>query len=331
MTDAKESSNSIFSFLQGQVPAPQKLTIRSTDVVTKHGPIVHAINGNGYPTLLVPVETNRDNSIEWENKFVSFGYRTLTVEGKPQAFLALQCLTDRVLSQFGLLADDILDAVGANPAEADLLTRQTMGRWKELLRDAKPRLLGEAQLSGLYGELLFLDQLAFHHGAWVLRSWTGPLGNRHDFEFANASFEVKTTTSSNTMVVVFHGSRQLEATSGLPLYVSAYQVERTPQGESIQTVLQRLYDSGLDRLQMLRLLEKVGYFESDSEYYASHRFLALASKTLAVDNAFPRITHETMPMPGMLDGISALQYSVDLGPLQAFDACLEELTEAAEL
>ncbi|MEC5191729.1 MULTISPECIES: PD-(D/E)XK motif protein [unclassified Arthrobacter] len=331
MMDAKESSNSIFSFLQGQVPAPHKLTVRNTDVLTEHGPVVHAIDGNGHPTLLVPVASQPENSIDWQNKLVTFGYRTITVAGKQQAFLALQCLAERVRSQFSLLADDIMDAVAADPGKADRLTRQTVDRWKELLRDDKPRLLGQSQLSGLYGELLFLEQLAFHHGPWALRSWTGPQGNRHDFEFENASFEVKTTMSNNNMIVGFHGARQLEATDGLPLYVAAYQIERTPQGDSIPTVLERLYDSGIDRLDMLRLLEKVGYFESDSGHYAAHRFLALSSKTLAVGSDFPRITRETMPMPGMLDGISALQYSVDLGPLAAVDIPLEELKEAMSL
>lgn len=331
MMDAKESSSAIFSFLQGQVLAPQKLTVRNTDVQTAHGPVVHAIDGNGHPTLLVPVASHPENSIDWQNKLITFGYRTITVAGRPQSFLALQCLAERVRPQFSLLADDILDAVAANPSGADLLTRQTVERWKELLRDDRPRLLGQSQLSGLYGELLFLEQLTFHHGPWVLRSWTGPQGNRHDFEFENASVEVKTTLNNNNMVVAFHGARQLQATSGQPLYVCAYQIENTPQGESIPTVLERLYDAGIDRLDMLRMLEKVGYFESDSGHYAAHRFSVLLTKTLAVDNAFPRITHETMPAPGMLDGISALQYSVDLGPLDAVDVALEELKEAASL
>lgn len=298
---------------------------------TGDGPVVHAVDGNGHPTLLVPVASHPENSIDWQNKLVTFGYRTFNVAGKMQSFLALQCLAERVRPQFGLLADDILDAVAADPSRADLLTRQTVERWKELLRDERARLLGQSQLSGLYGELLFLEQLAFHHGPWVLRSWTGPQGNRHDFEFKNASFEVKTTLNNNEMVVAFHGARQLEGTKGRPLFVTAYQIESTPQGESIPTVLERLYDSGIDRLDMLRKLEKVGYFESDSGHYAAHRFSVLLTKTLAVDNDFPRITHDTMPTPGVLDRISALQYSVDLGPLDAVVLALEELAEATSL
>lgn len=331
MIEDKESSSSIFSFLQGQTPAPHKLTVRSTDVRTPHGPVVHAVDGNGHPTLLVPVAPHPDDSVDWQNKLVTFGHRTIAVDGKPQSFLALQCLAERVRPQFCLLADDILNAVSADPSRTDLRTRQTVERWKELLRDDRARLLGQSQLSGLYGELLFLEQLAFHHGRWVLGSWTGPQGNRHDFEFQNASFEVKTTLNNNKMVVTFHGARQLETTNGRPLFVAAYQIESTPQGESIPTVLERLYDSGIDRLDMLRMLEKVGYSESDAGHYAARRFSVLRTKTLAVDDAFPRITHETMPANGMLDRIFSLEYAVDLGPLDAVEVAIEDLAEATPL
>jgi hypothetical protein len=330
MTELKESSSSIFSFLRGQVPAPRKLTVRNTEVSTLQGYVVHAIDGNGYPTLLVPVPSHAEDSIDWQNRSVSFGYRRLSVGGKQQSFLALQCLSDRVFPQFSLLADDILDALAEKPNEADSITRHTVSRWKEMLQDTKPRLLSEAQLAGLYGELLFLEQLAFHHGTWVTRAWTGPQGNRHDFEFGNASVEVKTTTNHNNMIVSFHGVRQLETTAEQPLYVVAYQVEPTPQGESIPTLLQRIFEAGIDRLEMLKLLEKVGYFESDAGHYAAHRFLALTAKTLAVDMEFPRITHETLPIPGILDRITAIQYSVDLGSIGEAEFPLELLQEATE-
>lgn len=330
MTQLKESSSSIFTYLRGQVPAPHKLTVRGTEVATPQGNVVHAIDGNGYPTLLIPVPSPAENSIDWQNRSVSFGYRNLPVAGKQQSFLALQCLSERVFPQFSLLADDILDAVAEKPNDADQVTRQTVGRWKEMLQDTKQRLLGEAQLAGLYGELLFLEQLAFHHGPWVIRAWTGPQGNRHDFEFANASFEVKTTTNHNNMVVAFHGVRQLETTADLPLFVIAYQVESAPQGESVPTLLQRIFEAGIDRLELLKLLEKVGYFEADSGHYSAYRFSALSAKTFAVNEDFPRITHETLSAPGILDRITAIQYSVDLGPIADTEFPLEQLQEAVE-
>lgn len=330
MKEEQEPSNVIFEFLQGQAPEANKLTVRSTGTVTPYGEVAHAIDGHGNFTLLVPVSASDEQGIDWQNRLVSFGYRTIKVQGTPHTFLALQCLSDRVRTQFCLLADDILDAVSMNPEQADKVTRDTVGRWRDLLRDDRLLLLSGSQLAGLYGELLFLEELVFHHGDRALSAWTGPTGNRHDFEFANASFEVKTAVQNNGMVVAFHGVRQLQSSEGHPLYVVVYQVERTPQGETIPGVLQRLYNSGISRLKLLSLLETVGYFEADAGHYASDRFRVLAMKTIAVGPTFPRITYETISVPAILDGIVALEYSVDLGPFEPVDVSIEDLKEAGK-
>lgn len=322
MTDeleSEESSGSIFGYLQGQVPAVNKLTIRNTEIVTPHGSPVHAIDGNGSPMLLVPVGGGSKNALDWQNKAITFGYRVLKSSESDETFLALQCISPKLLPQFSMMVDDVLDSIRKRPEDADIATRQTVERWRELLRDHKGPLLSASQLAGLYGELTFLQQLAGEHAASALSAWTGPQGNRHDFEFANASVEVKATTNHNNMVVSFHGSRQLEKTEQSPLYVSAYQIESTPTGQPISALLQRLYDTGLSRLDLLGRLQRLGYFEADSEHYAEHRFQVLSTKVFEVDNDFPRITHDTLVDPLMLDMISGLQYSVDLGHLPAVD------------
>lgn len=330
MKEEREPSNAIFDFLQGQAREANKLTVRNTGTATPYGEVAHAVDGHGNFTLLVPVRSSDEQGIDWQNRLVSFGYRTIKVQGTPHTFLALQCLSDRVRTQFSLLADDILDAVSMNPEQADRVTRDTVGRWKDLLRDDRFRLLSGSQLAGLYGELLFLEELVFHHGDRALQAWVGPMGNRHDFEFANASFEVKTAVQNNGMVVTFHGIRQLQATEDNPLYIVAYQVERIPQGETIPGVLQRLYGAGVNRLKLLSLLEAVGYFEADAGHYASDRFRVLAAKTIAVGPTFPRITYETISSSAILDGIVALEYSVDISPFQPVDVSIEDLKEAGK-
>lgn len=330
MTSSQESSTSIFAYLQSQLPAVAKLTVRPTDIVTIDGAVAHAVDGNGFPTLLVPVPMDTDTNMDWYNKSVTFRYRKLTVKGAETLFLALECKSDRLLTQFGLLVDDVLSSVKENPDDANIVTRMVVDRWREMLKDTKQPLLSESQLVGLYGELLFLEQLSFHHGAQSLDAWTGPQGNRHDFELGNASFEVKTTTNHNNLIVTFHGVRQLESTNALPLYVVAHQIELIPGAESIPELLQRLYDSGIDRLELLRKLAEVGYYETEAGHYSAYTFSGLATKTFLVDAEFPRITHETLTHGGFLEKISALQYSVDLGHLAETLVSLEDLEMTGE-
>lgn len=325
MTAEHEASLSIFALLHSHLPAAKSMNVRPTEVVTPNGPVVHAIDTEGFATLLVPVPADTDTYVDWQNRSITFGYRTIVIDGIESLFLALQCKVERLLRPFALLVDDILDSVAAFPSDANTIARKTVDRWREMFRENRQPLLSESQLSGLYGELVFLERLASHHGALSLDSWTGPQGNRHDFELDNASFEVKTTTNHNNMVVAFHGIRQLESTNARPLYVVAHQIERLPQGESLPNLLARIYDSGLDRFELLRKLAEVGYHEIDAVHYNSAKFSILTNKTFLVDENFPRITYETVGSGTFLDKISALQYSVDLGQLKETQMDLQTL------
>ncbi|MGP9502349.1 PD-(D/E)XK motif protein [Specibacter sp. AOP5-B1-6] len=324
MTEHNEASSSIFEYLTAAAAA-KKLTARPTTASTPLGEVVHAIDAQGFPSLMVPVAETERKGIDWQNKIITFGYRQMRIAGKDRTFLVLQCTSSRLLPQFSLLADDVLEAVSRNPNEADRATRNTLERWKEMLRDTQSKLLGEEKLVGIYGELLFLEQLTMHHGIDALSAWTGPQGMRHDFELANASFEVKTTTNHNSLTVTFHGSKQLEPTDHLPLFVVVYQIEKSVNGVSVPALLQRLYDRGLDRLEILRQVGLLGYAEEDSGHYSDKRFTELTHKALKVTQDFPQLTSYTVP-PSILDQIGSLNYSVDLGPLPASDIALEELT-----
>lgn len=324
MSFETEPSSSIYSLLQSQLSVKNKLIVRKTHMETFHGPIYHAIDGSGHPTLLIPLGGESMPSIEWENKLVSLSTRTIDVDGVPTIFLTLQCLSERVHTQFGHIVDDILDTIRPGTSDAAVVTRKTLERWKELLREERPRILGVSELTGLYGELYFLDELVFQHGPAALSCWTGPFGNRHDFEFEGTSVEVKTTTSSNTMSVTFHGVSQLEYDH--ELFVVVYQIERVGQGISIPILLERLFDRGVPRVELFERLTKVGYYEQDAVHYSSVQFNIMGCKTVAVNLDFPRITRETVLDSSMLDRISMLQYSVDVGPLPSENLSLAELS-----
>lgn len=325
MNPLDESSFSIYSYLESQIEEKNKLIVRKFDKETSRGAIYHAVDGSGHPTLLIQIDLESRPTIEWENRLVSFSTRTIDVEGLSLNFVTLQCLDKRVRTQFGHIVDDILESLEPDKGDPATVTRQTLDRWRELLREERPRILGATSLTGLFGELYFLDQLVFHHGPSALAAWTGPLGNRHDFEFIGTSVEVKTTTGSNTMSVTFHGARQLERDEERELYVLVYQIERTPEGVSVPGLLERLFNSGVSRVDLFQKLEMVGYYEQDAVHYSAVRFSVIGTKTVLVGTDFPRITRQTMVNQEILDRISFLQYSVDMGPISSHELPIEGL------
>ena len=311
MSNVEETSSSIFKVLKTQDTVQNKMTVRLREVQSPLGPIAHAIDQQGFATLLVPVERQVVGTGEWTNRSITVEYRQIGIDGIANHFLVVQCRTAGLLEQFSLLTDDILEAIAGEPDRAAIITLETLERWKELLRDQRKPLLSDEQLIGVMGELLFLEELLSFHGAESIRAWQGPLGARHDFDFFDSAVEVKSTLSRESFPAVFHGAKQLESPSNCELYVRGYQFERTVNCISVPQILKRVLGKGVNRYLILNLLDTIGYSESESTNYEEYKFEVLAKKTSLVDENFPKLTVETVS-EDILDQISMLRYTVDL-------------------
>ncbi|MGP5609213.1 PD-(D/E)XK motif protein [Arthrobacter rhombi] len=311
MNTVAEPSHAIFEYLSTQVASNPGLTVRITEVETSKGPLLHAVDGSGYPSLLIPIDEPQPGPADWQNRTITFECRTIVSNSGPQDFVVLQCMDLRLLTQFSLLVDDILEAVVRMPDHASQIARETLERWRELLRDDRMPVLSDNQLVGLLGELKFLDEIGFLRGPGAMQAWRGPFGARHDFVFEDLSVEVKSTTVRETFPITVHGASQLVVPMSGRLLIRGYQFEASPSGESVPQVLQRLYERGLNRVAILSAVKNLGYDESDSGLYAGRRFELLTSRTVEVDEEFPRLTEETVPK-WIMEAVTGLQYSINL-------------------
>lgn len=318
MNNVAEASSSIFAFLKTQATAQNKMTVRLTEIETASGRMAHAIDRQGFATLLVPVDEQAAVIGEWQNRSVTVDYRQIGIDGSINHFLVVQCRTSGLLGQFSLLVDDILEAVADEPNRAPSIALATLERWKELLREQHRPLLSDEQLIGVLGELLFLEELVHVHGPESIVTWQGPLGARHDFGFYDSVVEIKGTLSRESFPAVFHGAKQLEAPVDRQLYVRGYQFEQAVTGDSVPFVLGRLFQAGLKRYDVLQLLENIGYSEADSSIYEGRKFEVLATRTSLVNDDFPKLTVATVS-EAILDQISMLRYTIDLNLQECVD------------
>lgn len=321
----KDSSASVFEFMVQEVSAQGKFRVRESGVVCDSGPVLHAVDYKGHASLLVPVESLSAGQLDWTTKALALQFKELDVDGRLTPFLVLQCLDPKLQDQFGLMSDDVLDAIEDEPAKALKVAIATIDRWRQLFEHERGSLLGPAQLAGVMAELIVLQRLVEIHGPKAVVAWQGPDGGRHDFVFDGCSVEVKATTNHNNMIVTIHGARQLLAPENAELYIWAFQLERTPTGVAVPEQVQALIRRGVPRLDLLTKLAEVGYQDTDSDAYQNTKFQALADKTFLVDSDFPRITPETLRPSGIIDKISNISYSVDLGQFQGEMLCVESL------
>ncbi|QNE13802.1 PD-(D/E)XK motif protein [Pseudarthrobacter sp. NBSH8] len=315
----RESSSSVFDFLAKDVSAAGSFHSRKSGISAAEGEVLCAVDAGGRPTVLVPVEISNGGPLDWHSKSLSLQTLELVVDGVQRPFMILRCIDPKLHHQFGLLADDVLNAIELDPERAPNAVSATLDRWKNLFEADRGALLGPEQLAGIMAELSVLHELVRCHGPQAISAWQGPHGNRHDFVFADCSIEVKATTNHNNMVVTIHGGRQLAAPDRGDLYLRALQLERSPNGTSVPGKVEELIALGVSRLELLTVLGGAHYSDAESSAYEGVKFSTLSTGSYLVDVSFPRITAETLIPSGTIERLGSISYSIDLGHMEEAD------------
>ena len=108
-------------------------------------------------------------------------------------FIDLKCNIAAYLEEFTEVVKEITQAVlekGEQPLNA---INQVVRNWISFWANQRKQILSEEEQIGLICELLTLSKLCKINPSNALNTWTGPLGEKHDFNFTDWNFEVKGT------------------------------------------------------------------------------------------------------------------------------------------
>ena len=239
-----------------------------------------------------------------------------TVDGNQQLYISTG--VRRLYREFYELLMQIADYVQVDGLDATSAFMKALGKWKSLLEEVSP-LSTESQL-GLLGELWLLTRLLNANGSPGFDSWTGPLGEPHDFRFGEFEIEVKTTSSRR------HGHfitslDQLAPSLNARLFVLSLLAEPAGQdrGQSVPTAIellrQRLINDPNRLAQFNSILATgVGYDDQTSQHYTARYQLRSEPVIIEVNDEFPRITRSMIEkeMGGLSHRIVECQYFADL-------------------
>jgi hypothetical protein len=290
------------------------IRVRETDIETPAGRVFHALDTEGRPHLLIPLDPGREEREDRRSGGVWLVQRTLIDDGRDLTFLDVECRYPHLRELFSILADEMLDAVKLEPAWAPDACRKVLERWRELLERSRPVVLGPERLAGLMGELMVLKQLAAIRPGGVLDAWAGPDGARFDFMAGTDAIEVKTTLGREGRSVEIHGHLQLEEPAGGSLLLAFLRMEEVPTpGIRVSSIIDELVGLGLPRLDLLEKLARAGYSVSESAIYDRMAYGLLDEAWYGVDDGFPRIIPRSFIGGVLPAGISALRYRVELG------------------
>lgn len=183
-------------------------------------------------------------------------------------------------------------------------------QWKKMFTIGKSNLLGESEIMGLIGEILFLrDFLSKKVGvSEALSSWSGQELTHKDFSLYDKWYEVKTISSGKTDVKI-SSLEQLDSDNTGELIV--YSLERMSEAYTGITLNNLIFETAeifplqSEKEHFLSQVAIQGYMYNN--YYDTFVYEISSMNRYLVADDFPRLTRDKVPCE-----VSKVSYSLDL-------------------
>jgi len=295
------------------------------------------VSENGHPGILVPLASGERFQPAWSLRPGQGGVLeaevAVFVEGSEKVrALAVWCRDTALRDAFLAFCEALIERWIAGVAVAQALTL-CHAEFRLLL--AGPTKLDTSMLVGLLGELIVVAELVERSSQTVL-GWGGAERERHDFRRGQVAIEVKTTLRSDiaSKKVRISSLDQLQAPEGGRLFLHAIHLERTEGGKvSLPTLVERI-ESRLDGISLDHFRSVLGV--DDGVRVDVREFSVLARRSYEVREDFPCLVPAKFSSKRPDEGVSNVQYDLDLGQaerfattdLDAFSAYIAEPTTA---
>lgn len=299
-------------------------------VVTEHGAVAAATDGDSFRHLLIPLRGRRRIPTGRIGGTLRVMERALQDDETYGRFADVVCTRRDLDDVFTGLCADVLVALEADGRQPYRTTLAVVNRWRQLFSGI-PRTLTETQEIGLIGELSVLLRLLVKDPGAV-RWWAGPEGGRHDFSDGLRAVEVKSThTTSERRTFDVHGLDQLEAPQDGRLMLAWQRFEKSPRGRTVGELAAEAARMCDDESELWLRLARVGYRHGQTDDEGALRVSPLEERWYEVDGAFPCLTAASLTEP-VPDALLDVRYTVDLAGVHspvlddaAVDAFLDEL------
>ena len=261
----------------------------------------YAVNASGFRGIAI--ETNSNVLINESFNKVDILNCQIDVGGVSKNVVFLCTKEQAMQEQYGLLCVDFIE--NKNIVKVEPI--KWFNQWKELIGNVKQ----DKMVYDFIGEMKTLLILQ-KQGASP--KWTASQTGTFDISSNQGFFEVKSTISKTTQEVVIHNQYQL-STKGLDksLYIAFCKLEENDSGDSIDSLVEELVNSGFSRADLDKYLTSKGYSVGKSE--RQKKYLVHEIRKYLVDDDFPKITKESFIGKAFPKGITKLEYTISLDSL----------------
>lgn len=230
---------------------------------------------------------------------------------------------------FVALVNDILTslAFAKSPAEVVEIFFVRLGLWQKFMSKGGGKALGRDARKGLFGELHFLEKFALPTKGvdQAIKTWSGPGGGVHDFEFGKSAVEIKASAGKKSQKIMISNERQLDNEGYESLHIVEFSIAVRKNSEpNLVTQIRAIETAlGTNRLAIIDFHNKllqVGYHAIHEPIYCREGYHVEEENCFEVKSGFPRIVGEDL-MPG----IGNVKYSVDLSACEKFRVLIADL------
>ena len=203
--------------------------------------------------------------------------------------------------------------------EAILAVANRYRNWKKLFQGS-PKKMSEEEYKGLLGELLFLyKKMIPYYGVNVaINSWSGANKTAKDFSVKEEWYEVKSTSSSSSEVLISSLTQLESENEGYLIVVKTEKMsmEYSDGMSSVDEVANAIIsqiDNEKVKDNFIYKLNEYG-FDLEEKENENNRYRFVSLNSYRVDKSFPKITTQEVPC----EAITKVAYSLSLAAIDGF-------------
>ena len=219
-------------------------------------------------------------------------------DGKKAVCFSL--IDDTEADIFNKFCEDIFESTkDVSKDEGLKIINNRWNRWINMFKNPHLLIMGEKEIRGLIGELIFLRDFMFdkYTVEKSIAAWMGPISSHKDIEIDQTWYEIKTCYQSSKSVTISSVEQLDSKQDG---YLCIVELENTNKYVTDHVTLNKLvsqiYDMILDeemQKEFMKKVTEVGY--SYFEEYDNYVYFCKKINKYLVNDKFPRLKKEDLP------------------------------------
>lgn len=241
--------------------------------------------------------------------------------GPTTQFIDLTCNISGYLEEFTEVVKEVSKAILEKDETPVHALNRIINNWITFWSAQRRESLSEEDQVGLICELLTLHELSKYNPENALKSWIGPKGEKHDFNFTDWNFEVKGTRKP-TRYHTINGIDQLKVPNNKSLAFISFQLTTSNNEDGInlpdyiQSLIENFFNDAPNLvIKFNELLSRVGYSPIHADEYRKFNLEVIESVVHEVDEDFPKLTTDFLRTP-LSSRVSSVRYDISLDGIE---------------